>query len=317
MIDRQAQIEALEAQLQPLALDDTMSEAARKSLLADFIKMLKHEAGSRTGEDIEDVHDMRVATRRMRSTFALLEAYFKPKAIAPYQAGLKKTARALGDVRDLDVMIAAMQAYQQSLPVERKDDMQPVIDLLDRRRIAARKRLNAWLDKADYEKFLEKYSGFLTTPGVGANTNEDSAALQIRYRIPVIVFEHMADVRAYDAVLPATEVETLHALRIEFKRLRYLVSMYSDVLGTQVKDFTESLKKIQDHLGDLNDASVAQDQLSDLLPDLKKKQAKLIKEYIAALAEKETQLAASFPDVWRHFNTKTVQRQLATAVAGL
>src|SRR5688572_21869623 len=95
----------LESQVQSVSPQDTMAEAGRKVLLADFIKMLKHEAGARTGEDIEDVHDMRVATRRMRSALRLFESYFKPKWVDAYSRRLRKIARALGVVRDLDVLI--------------------------------------------------------------------------------------------------------------------------------------------------------------------------------------------------------------------
>jgi CHAD domain-containing protein len=312
-------IQALKEQAQPMQLDDTMSEAARKALLADFIQMLEHEDGSRTGEDIEQVHDMRVATRRMRSIFALLDGYFKPKTIAPYQRGLRQIARVLGAVRDLDVMIDNLQQFEATLDDEQKPLLQPVIALLDKRRVAARKKLIARLDRADYQRFVAAYGKFLTTPGEGAVEAKLNGVSpkQIRFIIPVIVYEHLAAVRAYDTRLNDANPEVLHELRIEFKRLRYLVSMYEGVLGTQAGNFIKALKAIQDQLGLLNDAAVAQEQLNDLLPDLKKKQAKLIKAYIATLAETEAQIRADFPDVWRKFNTKTVQRQLANAVAGL
>src|SRR5688572_3515190 len=85
---------------------DNMAEAGRKVLLAELIKMLKHDKGSRTGEDIEDVHDMRVAIRKMRSIFRLLKTYFKSKDADNYNRALKRLASALGEVRDLDVLLA-------------------------------------------------------------------------------------------------------------------------------------------------------------------------------------------------------------------
>src|SRR4051812_17496203 len=95
-------VELLQAQLQPVEPLDTMAEAGRKILLSDLVKMLDHEAGSRSGEDLEDVHDMRVALRRMRSTLRLLADYYKPKTIDPYLVEMRKLAHALGTVRDLD-----------------------------------------------------------------------------------------------------------------------------------------------------------------------------------------------------------------------
>ena len=86
--------------LQP---DDPMSEAGRKTLRFHFRRMLHHEPGTRLGEDIEALHDMRVATRRMRAAFRVFGEYYDPKAVRPYLKGLKRTGRALGAVRDLDV----------------------------------------------------------------------------------------------------------------------------------------------------------------------------------------------------------------------
>ena len=71
--------------------------------------------------------------------------------------------------------------------------------------------------------------------------------------------------RAYDGAIAEAEPETLHALRIEFKRLRYLVHFFSEIMGATVNDFLAELKAIQDHLGTMQDIQVATDQLEDLL----------------------------------------------------
>src|SRR5262245_29152747 len=100
--ERIADLETHRAAVSPT---DTMGEAGRKVLLTEFIHVLQHEAGSRSGEDIEDVHDMRVAIRRMRSAFQLFKPYYKAKDVRPYRRGLRRIGWALGDVRDLDVLI--------------------------------------------------------------------------------------------------------------------------------------------------------------------------------------------------------------------
>src|SRR4051812_34049303 len=94
-------VESLQAHALLIEPLDTMAEAGRKALLDDLIKMMSHEAGSRSGEDPEDVHDMRVALRRMRSIIGLLGGYYKPKALDPYVDEMRKIARSLGTVRDL------------------------------------------------------------------------------------------------------------------------------------------------------------------------------------------------------------------------
>jgi CHAD domain-containing protein len=128
-------------------------------------------------------------------------------------------------------------------------------------------------------------------------------------------------VRAYDSLIEDADDTTLHDLRIEFKRLRYVVSVFSDVLGGSSKEFISELKAIQDHLGNIVDIRVANEALSDIQKSLDPQDEA---EAVAALqgyldheeAERKT-LREGFTEVWRHFNTKTVQRQLATAVAAL
>ncbi|HRL14208.1 MAG TPA: CHAD domain-containing protein, partial [Aggregatilineales bacterium] len=95
----------LESLIQPLQPTDQMSEAGRKIVLRDFVEMLRREAGSILGEDSEEVHKMRVATRRMRSASRLFEPYYRGKVIRPLTDGLRRTARTLGAVRDLDVLL--------------------------------------------------------------------------------------------------------------------------------------------------------------------------------------------------------------------
>ena len=78
--------------------DEPMSEAGRKLLYLHFSRMVEHEAGTRSGEDPEALHDMRVATRRMRAAYQLFVPYFDEGAFKPFNKRLKLTGRALGSV---------------------------------------------------------------------------------------------------------------------------------------------------------------------------------------------------------------------------
>jgi CHAD domain-containing protein len=315
--------DSLQAHVQPIDPTDLMAEAGRKALLNDFIKTLSHEAGSRLGEDPEEVHDMRVGMRRMRSTLRLLGAYYKSKSIDPYLGEMRKLGEALGTVRDLDVMIAELQDYQGKLEDSGKADLQPALDQMDKERTKARKDLIRLLDKGNYRRFVEDFSAFLIKPGKGALPVdvEDIHPYQVRHLLPELLYQHLAAVKAYDTALDKADVVTLHALRIEFKRLRYAVTIFSDVLGSGINDFIEELKTIQDHLGKIADIRAAKDRLKSLSDDLDKdKQAQTVaalQQYVDHLDEEQKTLKEGFGEVWKHFNTKTVQRQLSNAVASL
>lgn len=311
-------VETLKTHLAPVDAADTMAEAGRKILLGDFVKMLENEAGSRAGEDIEAVHDMRVATRRMRSAFRLLEAYYKPKPTRPYIDTLKLLANHLGAVRDLDVLIENLEAHRAGLDVAGQDAIGIVIAGLDKKRRKARKKLVTFLDSDAYSAFVTGFTEFLVRPGKAARpVDEDSTdPYQVRHVLPGLIHDHLAQVRAYDNVLEDASEGTLHALRIEFKRLRYAVAYFEDVLGASGTDFIKELKRIQDYLGRLNDLVVAEEYLESVLDDgsLNEEQAAVLQASMGIMDAERADLRRGFPDVWAHFNKRAVQRKLSDAL---
>jgi CHAD domain-containing protein len=312
-------IEELKAALSHVDTEDTMAEAGRKILLKDFIQLLKNEAGSRTGEDIEHVHDMRVATRRMRSAFRLLEDYYKSKPIRPFIEHLKRLAKHLGGVRDLDVMIQDLQTFGATLTDdEASDTLQSLIDRLDKKRRKARKKLVAFLDSNDYATFIETFAAFLTQPGSAAKPVNDGviAPTQVRHVLPTMLHEHLATVRAYHDVIETADAPTLHALRIEFKRLRYATSFFQDVLGNSGDEFISEIKSIQDHLGRINDIDVAGRELSTMMDD-EGIENDALSDYLSRLHTESETLRAGFPNVWQRFNSRAVQSKLSNALLSL
>src|SRR5206468_5732412 len=90
-------------------------------------RMIDREPGVRTGDDIEDVHKMRVATRRQRAAWRMFGEAFRKGRTKPYQAGLRSLARRLGAVRDLDVLLEALDAYRADLPATDQRAMEALV----------------------------------------------------------------------------------------------------------------------------------------------------------------------------------------------
>lgn len=307
---------------QPIQPEDPIAEAGRKILLDNFIRMLERSAGSRSGEDIEDVHQMRVAIRRMRSAFRLLDEHYKAKPVGPFKRHLRWVARLLGDVRDLDVMIDNLEKYVKGLDADEAAAMHKLIKRLDKKRRKARARLVEGLDQSLYDKFVRAFAVFLTTPGKAAISPDSTVTPhQVRHVTPVLFYEKLAAVRAYDAVIeahagddtPDIDAETLHALRIEFKRLRYAVTFFKDVLGNSVNEFIDEIKTMQDYLGRLNDVVVARERLQNLRK-LSEGEKAARDRYLAMLEDEAQASIHNFPEVWAHFNTRTVQSKFTNSL---
>ena len=115
----------------------------------------------------------------------------------------------------------------------------------------------------------------------------------------------------------------LHALRIECKRLRYTLEFFREVLGSEVEEVITEVVRLQDHLGDLNDADVANAMLSDFLfaaPGTAPAERVIAPGVVAYLAVKQRELQTlieSFPLTWERFNRPEVRNWLASAVAVL
>jgi CHAD domain-containing protein len=287
-------------------------------LLAEYLAMLKHEAGSRSGEDIEDVHKMRVAIRQMRSLLRLLKPYYKTKWIRPFTNDLRWVMRALGEVRDLDVMIRDLSRFE-ALDSDQRTALGEVLHYLEQRRDVARASLHHVLDSKAYRRFHRTFSDFLLTAGAGVKRLDvdEVHPAELRHVLPPMIYTHLAAVRAYDSRLAEADATTLHALRIECKRLRYVVTMFSGVLGKEIDGFIEELKALQDYLGRLNDIEVASRSLLELMEDLEPDHNAALRVYVDALEKESPALVAEFPAKWKRFNSKTVQRKLANAVLAL
>lgn len=304
---------------------DPLSEAGRKVLIYNFAQMVRHEAGTRLGEDIEELHDMRVATRRMRAAFEVFADAFERKSIKKHLKGLRATGRALGRVRDLDVFMEKASHYLDTLPGDQHQGLEPLLNLWEKERENDRDKMLKYLNSEAYENFKRDFLDFLTTPGKGAKTVADTDPHLVRHVVPVLIYSRMAAVRAYGPTLDSATISQLHMLRIEFKKLRYSLEFFREVLGEGSKELIKEIKNLQDHLGDLNDADVACNILRQFLDDWESRQVyKPISErdnpepivaYLAAKHAERYFLISTFHDVWLRFDQPQMRSKLATAIA--
>ncbi|MDD5228168.1 MAG: CHAD domain-containing protein [Methylococcales bacterium] len=130
-----------------------LAEAGKKVLSHHFRNFLKCESDVRASENIEVLHDMRVATRQMRAAIRIFGQGFPPGALKFLKGGLKKTARALGSVRDLDVFIEKFTVYQRQCSPDEQTELAPLLEYCQLQRDRARAKLLVYLDSKTYKRF--------------------------------------------------------------------------------------------------------------------------------------------------------------------
>ena len=148
--------------------EDTVAEAGRKVLRFHLARMLAREAGTRNGSDPEELHSMRVATRRMRAAWRVFGDGFRPGRTRRHRRELREIAGRLGAVRDLDVLIEAGEAYLGLQAHHEQLALQPLFTAWRAQREDARVLLIRELDSDGYGRWVDEFREFVRTDGLGA-----------------------------------------------------------------------------------------------------------------------------------------------------
>jgi CHAD domain-containing protein len=225
--------------------------------------LLSHDAGARTGADVEDVHQMRVSVRRMR---AALKAA-RPLLDAEWSDGLREElgwlGRSLGPVRDLDVLLPHLRGLAADLSAAEQAAAEQLIAVLDEDYLVARRDMLAALNTPRYSTLLERLADAVRLP------LPTRSATDARPELVELVRVEYRSLRK--AVLRAGQNPpdaVLHALRIKGKRLRYTGELAEPALGGPVRRLLAATAELQEVLGDHQDACVAQERIRELLPRL-------------------------------------------------
>lgn len=213
--------------------------------------------GVMTSADVEYVHRMRVASRRLRSSLAIFRDCFPKNDYKQFLKDIRAVTKALGEARDLDVQL---ELLEQLHPQFADPKLTPGFNRLQLRLKQQRQKIQnhvvkamsvlegdetlrkiarwaaPWLDRAD--------SVYLYSPALF-----ELAFSSIKLRLQeLMVFD--------EPVRVETNVAELHAMRISAKHLRYTMEIFASLYGEEIKPFINQVKKHQDLLGSIHDADV-------------------------------------------------------------
>jgi CHAD domain-containing protein len=240
--------------VQGLDGEATVAEVVRRALAASVVRLLKHDAGVRLGEDPEEVHQARVATRRLRSDLRTFRDVLEPEWAGPLREELRWLGGELGAVRDAEVLRDRLRGREAMLPAEDRPAAEDLLGSLDRRRGDARARLLEAIGTTRYDALLEAFVGAANGPRLPEEVADRLAAEVLR---PTLQgpWKHLTG--AIASVLEDPRDENLHAARIRAKRLRYAAEAVAPVFGKRARAFAVAAAGLQDVLGEHQDAVVA------------------------------------------------------------
>ncbi len=217
--------------------------------------------------DPEFLHDLRVAVRRTRSILGharhVLPGTVRDRARSEFQ----ELGTITSPARDLDVQVLEWDDLVSTFDAETAAALDPVRDLLVRRRAEAHDVLAAELSGTSCAELLDRWRAWLDEPDVDGGTQADDPLGEVvADRIERTQRRLLRDGRAIDDGSPAA---ALHELRKDAKKLRYLFECFASILpAAPRKRFVTRLKRLQDVLGEHQDAGVHAAQLASIAREL-------------------------------------------------
>ena len=278
-------------------LNHNLGSLARKSIQKYFRQATKYEKAVLKDQDPEDLHQMRVGMRRLRTAMRVFSPGIQlPKAAC--EAKISAMSRRLGTLRDLDVIEQTLRLnHRPTLPKAEQKALDVAINQLSKerrrifkqvKRVLASKQygdlkqsLRQWLDQPQYraiaaypsihflpDLLLPLVSQLWLHPGwlVGAEISADGAEVDRKFtpdKLETCLTKHN---------------ETLHSLRKQVKRVRYQLRLAADFYSPAIAHDIKTLADIQETLGQVQDSIVLDDFLTKAIPGFHKRLPSLVNQ---------------------------------------
>ena len=215
-----------------------------------------------------------------------------------------------------------------TLPPEGTGALEPLLVHWRTRREVARRQMLEYLDGSAYRRFADDFEVFLLSPGAGAipPSEDEIKPFQVRHLVPRLVMGRYEAVRAYEVVMPGAPLTTYHMLRIDCKRLRYALEFFRDVLGPEAPALIKQVTAMQDLLGELQDAHVAEALLEEFLGRYRRKHKREpeselplegVRGYLEVQRAVQGELLGRFPEPWASLIGSDFRRALGLTLAAL
>jgi inorganic triphosphatase YgiF len=294
----------------------SLEEASREKLQGYLQDLRTFEPVARAGVDPEGVHKMRVAIRRLRTALKMLQetANAPKQQLRQLRRELSVLARALGEVRDLDVLLARVQAYGEQEPAI-GDDLAMLREHLLNLRTAASRRLRARLASAKVADTLRRLEAYVQSPVEPHDGDDEHPVMLVRHVAGGAIWTRYERLLSYETAMRDASPSVLHQVRIACKQTRYAMEFSAPALGKRAKPLLKTLIQAQDQLGNQHDAVVLLEYtlpLCDLYPEHLG-----LTRYATALAAERDHLQAEFAPLWEDLAGKHFQKVLARLLGHL
>lgn len=230
-----------------------------EALLKRLQALVQEIPGVRQGEDIECIHRMRVASRRLRSALPLFADCLPGKRAQEWLRDVRRITRALGSARDTDVQVDFVAGFLEAATDDRyRPGIERLLLRLRQKRAGLQAAVIAALDRFEADHVAAEMAQVLRQTIVQARLQRvESVSPLLFQEAAAAIALRLEEMLAYESCIPHPErIEELHAMRIAAKRLRYTMEVFAPAYPGELKDPLRMVRDAQEMLGAIHDCDV-------------------------------------------------------------
>jgi len=259
-------------------------------LAAQYQSMVAHDPGVRLGDDPEDLHQLRVAARRLRAILRAARGVVDPAWADGLRTDVAWLGAQLGPVRDSDVLNESLDDERNAFDAEERKGLDVLLRILGKEAAATRDSLAGSMSSDRYFMLLDTIELAVSAPRF---TGQDTPPAKIAKS------EFRKLRRAVRALGKRPSDEELHAVRIKGKRARYAAELAEASTGKAATRFIREAKRFQDVIGGHQDAVVAESELRRVAGLTRSQAAGLAAgRLIERQRARKRRLRRAFPNAW-------------------
>ncbi len=248
-------------------------------LFTHLTALVQEMEGVRLAEDLEAVHRMRVASRRLRATLPLFGQQLVGKKHLDWIKAVRGITRALGQARDADVQIEAVSGFLETVQSPNRIGVRRLLLRLRQQRASLQPLVMKELNKFEKSGVVSDMAQALAPLNIYHDRLDanDAGLIKLANRA---IRAGMAEYLDFDEIVDQPEkVAELHAMRISAKRFRYTLETFAPLFEDGLKEYVKALRSGQDMLGIIHDCDV----WGDLIPQFMDEERQRTDEFFGSL----------------------------------
>jgi CHAD domain-containing protein len=297
------------------------------TMMTHLSALVQEMDGVRLAKDIEAVHRMRVASRRLRATLPLFGQQLAGKRHLVWIKTVRSITRALGKARDSDVQIEHVSKFLESMQPPNRSGVRRLLLRLRQQRLALQPKVMKELNKFEKSGLVTEMAQKLAPFDIYHDRldENDPGLLKLADRA---IRTQLEEFLGFDGIVDQPErVEELHAMRISAKHLRYTLETFAPLFEDNLKIHLKAMRSAQDMLGAIHDCDVWAIYIPQFMDEERQRTIKYFgtvrpfKRLVSGLnvyqdarrSERDT-VYATFRESWRSWKSEGLWDNLAAAL---